>query len=246
MTKAVAPLSFSVIVVSRHRSSWLARCIKAVRQLDHPAFECVIVADRDSLSQVDSDGLKTVAFDDANIAAARNAGISAAAGDVCAFVDDDAVPEPMWLHHHQAALDATGAEASLGYVRGRNGISFQSQVAFVDAEAETHAKRFDGDAPFVPKPPLGQAAKLVGTNMAIRRATLARMAGFDPALRFFLDDTDLSLRLASAGGRIAAAPLAQVHHGFAASERRTGMRAPLDLFDIGRSSAIFFRRHKTR
>ena len=89
----------------------------------------------------------------------------------------------------------------------------------------------------------GRAVKLVGTNFAIRRDVLERQGGFDEAFRFYLEDSDLSYRLMKAGERVAVAPQAQVHHGFASSSRRTKLRAPLDLFDIGRSTSIYLRKH---
>ena len=238
-------MNVSVIVVSLGRPHWLNRCLMALRQLDYPTFEIVIVADTASLEQADTTGLKTACFDTANISAARNLGLEHAAGAICAFVDDDAVPEPLWLSHITGAFETTDADAVVGYVRGRNGISFQSRVATVDAEAETHEEPSGGDAPFVPPLKPGRALKLVGTNMAFRRSTLDALGGFDEIFRYYLDDTDISLRLAQAGKRAAVAPLAEVHHAFASSGRRTAMRAPTDLFDIGRSSALYFRRHGT-
>ncbi|MES2906736.1 MAG: RNA polymerase factor sigma-54, partial [Pseudomonadota bacterium] len=44
------------------------------------------------------------------------------------------------------------------------------------------------------------------------------MGGFDPAFRFYLDETDLNLRLAATGAMTAIVPVAQVHHGFAESD----------------------------
>ena len=236
-------MNISVVVVSRRRPVWLARCLKAIRQLDHRSFEVVVVADPKSLAVTDCADLKTVPFDIPNISAARNFGLCSAAGDLCVFIDDDAVPEPLWLRHHEDAITHTGAVASVGYVRGRNGISFQSQVHSVDREAETHEERATGDCPHVPELQAGRALKLVGTNMAIKRSKLCEIGGFDEALRYFLDDSDISIRLAGSGAKCAVAPLAEVHHAFAPSERRTSLRAPVSLFDIGRSSAIFFRRH---
>jgi len=56
--------------------------------------------------------------------------------------------------------------------------------------------------------------------MAVRRSVLADLGGFDPRFRFYLDETDLNLRLAARGLYTALVPLAQVHHGFHASARR--------------------------
>lgn len=240
-----APLRFSVVVASRQRPSWLDRCLRALRQLDYPTFEIVVVADQASLDRIGRAGLKVVPFAKANLSAARNAGIAASAGDVCAFIDDDAVPEPMWLHHLDIAFRQNGAVAVTGYVRGRNGINFQSRVASVDTEAETHTETPETRS-CIPVLPSGRALKLVGTNMAIRRDVFASLGGFDELYRYFLEDTDLSLRIANAGLPMAVAPLAEVHHAFAPSLRRTKLRTPTDLFDIGRSSAVFLRRHLGR
>ena len=237
-------LSFSVIVVSHQRPWWLQRCLKALRQLDHAAFEIVIVADTISLQNLDGDDFKRRVFDSANISQARNIAIAAASGDVCAFIDDDAVPEPMWLKHLEDAFVQTNAAAVVGYVRGRNGISFQSRVASVDTEGETHNEEAQDDKPFVPALKNGKALKLVGTNAAYLRDALLKLCGFDPAYAYFLDDTDLSLRLANAEMIAAVAPLAEVHHAFAPSSRRTSLRAPTFLGDIGHSAAVFQRRHE--
>ena len=240
-----ASMNVSVIVVSRGRPTWLARCLLAIRQLDYPNLEVIVVADQESLIVVDCTDMKTVKFDIPNISAARNAGIQQASGEICAFIDDDAVPEPLWLKHIADAFHTTAADAVVGYVRGRNGISYQSRASSVDIQAETHDEIDQGPDPFIPELSYGRALKLVGTNMAFRREVLSALNGFDEALAYYLDDTDISMRLHKSGRHAAVAPMAEVHHGYAPSERRTHLRTPTDLIDLARSSAIFFRRHKT-
>ncbi len=239
----------SVIVASHRRPKWLARCVTALGQLDYPAFEIVIAADETGLAAVKdhplAPHLKTVLCPEANISQTRNAGVALARGDICGFLDDDAVPEPLWLRYHAEALSQTNAAASVGYVRGRNGISFQSRAESVDTEGETHREQSPPEQPFVPDLETERAVKLVGTNFAIRRDVLAALGGFDPTYRYYLDDTDLSLRLMKAGYKAAVAPLAEVHHASAASARRTPQRCPRDLSDIGRSGAVYLRRHSS-
>ena len=237
-------LRFSVIVASHQRPWWLKRCLTALRQLDHPAFEIVIVADSDSLKQLEGDDFKGISHDAPGLSRARNMGIAEASGDVCAFIDDDAVPEPRWLAHHEDALHKTGADACVGYVRGRNGISFQSRVESIDAEGETHREPSPDSDPFIPELKAGRALKLIGTNTVLTKNALAKLGGFDSAYAFYMDDSDISLRVAQMGMTAAVAPFAEVHHAFAPSVRRTDLRAPTDLGDIGRSMAIFMRRHR--
>ena len=246
MTVTDAP-SISVIVASHQRPNWLRRCLTGLAQLDYPTFEIVVAADEMGLSAIAdhaaAPNIKTVQSSDANISQTRNRGIAQASGDILAFIDDDAVPEPLWLHFHAKALTLTGAAASVGYVRGRNGISFQSCAESVDAEAETHCEQSPSREPFVPKLETDRAVKLVGTNFAIRRNVALELGGFDEAFRYYLDDTDMSLRLAALGHAAAVAPLAEVHHASAASARRTPARCPQDLFEMGRSTAYFLKKH---
>ena len=237
----------SVIVVSRGRAADLPLCLLGISQLDYPSFEVVLVADKDGLAAAKElsffDELKTVTFEEANISKARNLGIAEAAGEIAAFIDDDAVPEPSWLRYLIAGFEAPEVAATGGFVRGRNGISFQWKARSVDALAQTEPLNLAEDQITVPTPKDGYATKTEGTNMAVRRDVLAQMGGFDPAYCFYLDETDLNMRLMVEGHRTAISPLAQVHHGYKASATRRGDRVPTDLKEIGASLAVYLRKH---
>lgn len=239
--------SVSVVVVSRDRPSALMRCLDGLAQLDYPVFEIICVtcpAGAAALAgRPDVDHIKILTFDEANISAARNIGIAHAAGDVVAFIDDDAVPEPLWLRHLTEPFGNPEVAASGGYVIGRNGISFQWRARVVDRSGQATDLDLPGTVPRVLHPEPDRAIKTEGTNMAVRRDLLADMGGFDPAFRFFLDETDLNQRLADRSLPTAIVPLAVVHHGFAESSRRRADRAPRDLFELGASTAVFLRKH---
>lgn len=128
-------------------------------------------------------------------------------------------------------------------MRGRNGISFQWKARSLDEWGEGHALALENDQASVLHPPPGRAIKTEGTNMAFRRDVLVDLGGFDPAFHYFLDETDLNMRIARAGHATALVPLAEVHHGFEANASRTRLRVPTDLFDIGASWAVFQRKH---
>lgn len=240
-------LPVSVIIVSRGRPKTLKRCLLGISQLQYDPFEVIVVADPDGIKAATqmnfSEALKLIPFDESNISAARNLGLEHAAGEIIAFIDDDAVPEPQWLRHLVTPALQSDVAAMGGFVRGRNGISFQWKARSIDELGESHDLDVEPRQITVLTPPKGRAIKTEGTNMAFRRDTLVQIGGFDPAFHYFLDETDVNMRLARAGYATAIVPLAEVHHGFEANKTRAANRVPRDLFDIGASWAVFQRKH---
>ena len=194
------------------------------RAIDHPNFEIVIVADQSGIDAVNAhalgDQVKLVLFDEMNISAARNAGVAAAAGEIITFIDDDAIPEPTWLTHLIAPFADESVAVAGRYVIGRNGISFQWKARTVYPDAHTEDLILYCERPQVFEGSPTRAIKTEGTNMAVRRDVLVHLGGFDPAFRFYLDETDLNMRIGKAGSKTAIVPLSQVHHGFAPSAWR--------------------------
>lgn len=240
-------LPVSVVVVSRDRPLALRRCLAGLAQLQYDPFEIVVVADAKGCAVVAGSDwaahVKIVPFERPNISEARNLGISHAAGDIVVFIDDDAVPEPSWLTQLIAPFVRPHVSAAGGFVLGRNGISHQWKARTVDETGATKDLEMSPARATVLTPKSVRATKTEGTNMAVRRDVLVELEGFDPGFAFFLDETDLNLRLARAGYATAIVPMAEVHHGFAASPRRRTDRVPRDLFDIGASWAVFQRKY---
>jgi GT2 family glycosyltransferase len=242
MAGSVSVIPVSVIIVSRHRTLALTRCITALRQQDYPDIEVIVVADPAAIGALQGqDDVKQITFDRANISQARNLGLSMAAGDVVMFIDDDAVPEPNWARQLAAPFADMTVVAATGFIRGRNGISYQWRASTIDHLGNDHPL----DVPpsvSLHSATAQRAVKTQGTNCAFRSTALRSIGGFDPAFAFFLDEGDVNLRMAHLG-LTAVVPDAQVHHGYLASARRRADRAPISLFEIGASTAAFLRKH---
>lgn len=239
----------SVIVVSRDRPANLRLCLLALAQQDHPRSEIVVVADDSGLDAIADlphrRHIQAIRFNDANISCARNLGLAAAAGDLVAIVDDDAIALPDWLRRLSAPLAETAAVAATGFVRGPDGLSRFWGACWVDHRGRDHDLAVSRGTSLHPATP-GRAIKTVGTNAAFRRDLLLDLGGFDPAYRYFLDETDLNMRIARNHGITAIVTDAEVIHTMAANAFRTDDRRTTDLFEIGASHAVFLRKHCPR
>jgi hypothetical protein len=119
-------------------------------------------------------------------AAARNAGWRAASADWVAFLDDDVVPAPGWRAALAADLAAAGdrVAGSQGQVRvplpgGRRPTDWERNVAGLED------------------------ARWATADLAYRRTALEAVGGFDERFRrAYREDTDLGLRLVTAGWEI--------------------------------------------
>jgi O-antigen biosynthesis protein len=205
-----APL-VSVVVCTRNGAATLADCLTGVAALRYPAFETIVVDDgsTDTSAAISrAHGARVISTPNRGLSAARNTGLHAACGDIVAYLDDDARPDPDWLTYIAAAF----ARARHAAVGGPN-----------------LAPPRDGDtAACVANAPGGpvhvllsdtHAEHLPGCNLAVRRDALLSIGGFDPRFRTAGDDVDVCWRLTEAGHTLGFHPAAVVWHHRRASVR---------------------------
>jgi GT2 family glycosyltransferase len=236
----------SVIIVSRDRPVELQKMLACLRFQDISGFEVIVVTNTPSALNpaLQPSPLRVFDCDEANIAIARNVGLAAARGRFVAFCDDDALPDPSWLRLLLTPFNNLKIGGTGGFTRGRNGISLQWGGVETDQTGVAHPLDIAANAaPVTFGPSAKSAPVMIGTNCAFRASALRQIGGFDPAFAYYLDDSDISLRLSKAGWHLAIVPKAQVHHGFAAGPYRNQNRVPKTLHPHGKSKAVFCRKH---
>ncbi|MEM9009657.1 MAG: glycosyltransferase [Pseudomonadota bacterium] len=248
MTGRAGAPNVTVAILNRGRRAELRRLIVALGQQRFRDFAVVLVSDAPTAAALElGEAGRRLSFQhlaEANVARARNLALAHATGDIIAFCDDDAVPEPGWLAALIAPFEDPKVGAAGGFVRGRNGVSFQWRGTAFDRTGTDSPLPLSADGPVALFPPeAGRFVKTVGTNAAFRVAALRAIGGFDEAYAFFLDETDANLRLSEAGWWTAVVPGAEVHHSFAASAQRAADRVPRTLCQTAFSKGYFLARH---
>ena len=117
------------------------------------------------------------AFDEENISEARNIGLVMAAGEVVAFLEDDAVPEPSWLRRLIAVFGDPEVGMAGGFVRCFNGISYRFKAQSIDRAGRDHIEPVPEDRVSVHAGNGERTLVPLGTNMAFRRAAVLAAGG---------------------------------------------------------------------
>jgi exopolysaccharide biosynthesis predicted pyruvyltransferase EpsI/GT2 family glycosyltransferase len=208
--------TFSIVVATDGRPAAVAELLDTLTFLEGPPFEvCVVRGPTDDgidrVLEAWRGRIKTAYNPLRNLSVSRNLGIAMAAGEVVAFLDDDAIPEPGWLVDLAAAFDDPRVACAGGINRDRTGAGQQYGYATANRMGHAHWDRTE-PADALCAPGAGDFPYVQGTNAAIRCDDLLAIGGFDEEYDFYLDETDLCCRLIDAGRLVRQLPRAFVHH----------------------------------
>ena len=193
----------SVVVCSFNGSLTIRDLLDELLKLDYPDFEVIVVNDgsTDSTPKIASEyPFRLITTENRGLSNARNTGIDAATGEIIAFIDDDAYPDPHWLRFLALAFKE-------GKYVGVGGPNLPVPEDGWKSEAVANAPG--------PNPVLltdRVAEHIPGCNMAFTRSAFKEIGGFDPVFRIAGDDVDLCWRLRENGGVIGYSSAAVVWH----------------------------------
>ena len=202
----------SVVVCTYNGSRTIRDCLEGLLRLEYPNFEVIVVNDGSTDTTADiveQYGFRLISTKNYGLSCARNTGLKAATGEIVAYLDDDAYPDPHWLTY----LAATFMHTIHAGVGGPNlPPPGDGPIAECIANAPggpVHVLLSDQEAEHIP-----------GCNMAFRKAALQAIRGFDPQFRIAGDDVDVCWQLQQKGWTLGFNPAAIVWH-----HRRNSVRA---------------------
>lgn len=183
--------TISVIVPCHNAERWLPEAIASVRAQSRPATEVIVVDDHSTDSSLEvarSLGVAVLTVPrNGGASAARNVGISAARGELLAFLDaDDA-----WFPEHLAVV------GGLLERHPESPLAFAPMRMFGDAEW-TWPTILPPEVPTDARSACLQRCIALPSATIVRREALLAVGGFDERLRV-AEDFDLSLRLSYTG-----------------------------------------------
>lgn len=202
----------SVVVCTYNGARTLDQCLKGLQGLDYPDYEVIVVDDgsTDSTAAIAGRyGFRVISVENGGLSRARNIGLKAATGEIVAYIDDDAYPDPHWLTY----LAATFMKTTHAGVGGPNieppDDGTVAQCVASSPGGPVHVLISDSEAEHIP-----------GCNMAFRREALEAIGGFDARFSIAGDDVDACWRLQQRGHTLGYSPAALVWH-----HRRSSVRA---------------------
>ncbi|WP_457937216.1 glycosyltransferase [Aeromonas veronii] len=241
-------MKVSIVINTYNRMHTLPNTLAAIKYIRYPDIEVIVVdgpstdGTWDYLNDHWKDEVKIVKCPVANLSVSRNIGIMHSTGDIICFTDDDGIPEASWIDVLVNNYSNPKVAAVGGYVRDNSGVSFQtrniisSRTGFseVDVPESKLEEKLSDELCFT---------GLIGVNSSFRREALVEIGGFDEEYAYYLDETDVLVRLVDKGYKIIQDPSAEVHHKYAPSHIRKESGAPQTLLQIFRSISYFCSRN---
>jgi O-antigen biosynthesis protein len=224
----------SVVVCTYNAERTLPDCFDGLRALEYPDFEVIVVNDgsTDRTDEITQEyGFRLISTANQGLANARNEGLHAATGEVVAYIDADARPDPHWLSHLATAF-LKSSHAGIG---GPNiPPPGDGEIAECVANAPggpIHVLLSDEIAEHIP-----------GCNMAFWKSSLLAIGGFDSQFCIAGDDVDICWRLQQQGWTVGFSPGAVVWHN-----RRDKLRGYFkQQYQYGKAEALLERKWPER
>jgi glycosyltransferase involved in cell wall biosynthesis len=237
-------MKVSIVINTLNRAEELQMTLASLALQRYRNFEVIVVNgpsdDRTpEVIRAWSSHIKAAFCPEANLSMSRNIGVAAASGDIVAFIDDDAIPEPTWLSRIVSAYDSPDIGGVGGWVHDASGHAYQTKYILCDRFATSRTDIHINPTPYYNSPGTVEYYSLLGTNSSFLRSALVEMGGFDEEFAYYLDETDVCLRLVDRGYQVVFVEDARVLHKFAPSHLRNQRRVLRNRYQIIKNQCYF-------
>ena len=194
----------SVVCCSYNGSRFIGDCLEALAVQDYPDYEVIVIDDG---STDDTAGIaarydvRLISQENKGLSAARNEGMRLATGQITAYIDDDAYPDPDWLRYIAWVYLRGGHDGAGGPNLPPPGDGEMAQLVALAPGGPNHVLLTDTVAEHVP-----------GCNSTYRTEALRAIGGYDTRYRTAGDDVDVGWRIQEHGGTIGFSAGAMVWH----------------------------------
>jgi glycogen(starch) synthase len=233
----------SVVVNTYNRAASLKQTLQGLRRQNYSNFEVIVVngPSTDETREVlraHATEIRMGKCAQRNLSISRNVEIEMARGDFVAFIDDDAVPDEDWLVDAIAGFDSDEIAGVGGFVFDHTGYELQYSYTVCDRMGNAY-HNLTIPMPDFCYPGCHRFPALLGTNSIFRRTALIEIGGFDEQFDYFLDETDVNVRLIEAGYVLKQIPRAFVYHCYLPSHIRNEKRVNTNYASMIRNRIYF-------
>ncbi|MGH8996952.1 MAG: glycosyltransferase, partial [Acidimicrobiales bacterium] len=246
----MGPLRFSVVINTDNRAASLALTLQALRHLDHRAFEVIVVRGptpdaTDEVVARHGGVVKLGRCPERNLSMSRNIGIAMATGDVVAFIDDDAYPDPAWLDRLEDAFGDPEVVGVGGPVWDWSGARLQVLHSWANRLGDVWVDVDWGvdQSYLLARPGTSSFTYPIGTNASFLRHRLVELGGFDEQFDYGWDEVDLCHRFIDGGWVIRIVEDAFVYHKSRPSAIRGENRATHNMGVLLKNKAYYTFKH---
>lgn len=195
--------AISIVIPARNEEHRIADCLRALSQqsLDRGQYEIIVVddgSDDDTADVAGRNGARVIRQQKKGAAAARNHGIEESRGEIVLFTDADCIVEEHWAERLSGPLTLAAIQGTVGRI-----VSRQSHwvAGWIQVELDERYSR------------MGEHERidfLNSGNCGFKRALLCQNP-FNETFRW-IEDLELSFRLAQGGNRMVFIQDALVEH----------------------------------
>lgn len=247
----MSSLSATVIICTVDRCKFLSRVMSAVSLWRCSFQELIVVVgpaqDDTKLVLLEYQDIinQVILTEQRNVSVARNLGLKAATKDIIFYLDDDVIPPDNWIDLHLqiyreqgascgcvggAVIDKTQPNGALQFARGVNSRLSESRPVLCATQTTRYISSYQW------------FCGVMGANASYKREALVKIGYFDEFFEYFLEETDVCLRLLEAGYTVDHTDVV-VEHYVQPSHNRRDRRHLTCWYSLAKNTTYFALKH---